>query len=218
MWFCWKVLNTHPDLVGGSDHVHTLLSPLEFISSIEEPNIRDTAIQSAKKLAVDQSPEFFADHFYQMVKRLVMWDNYTSKISGTSLIPTCFKQLKAEEHLGLKAIVTQLSSDDTPMVRRAVAGILHELVEIYDDESFKTDLKPMLYLFLKDDIDSVKMKALEQIEVLSKKIEQEERDTLLLTTVLDMDKNQNNWRIRYHLPDALVGLTDSLCRKNLIQP
>lgn len=188
-----------------------LLSPLEFISSIEEPNIRDMAIQSAKKLAAGQTPDFFINHFYNMVKRLVMWDNYTSKISGISLIPTCFRNLPAEEHPGLKSIVMDLGKDDTPMVRRAVAGILSELSEIYDEDSFKTDIKPMLYLFLADDIDSVKMKALEQIPTLAKFIEQAERDTNLLGFMLKMDSNKKNWRIRYHLPDCLSGVADTLC-------
>jgi serine/threonine-protein phosphatase 2A regulatory subunit A len=147
-----------------------------------------------------------------MVKRLVMWDNYTSKISGISLIPICFRNLPEEEHPGLKSVVLDLGKDDTPMVRRAVASILSELSEIYDEESFRSDIKPMLYLFLADDIDSVKMKSLEQIHILAKYIEQSERDTNLLSFMLKMDANKKNWRIRYHLPDCLAGVMDCLCR------
>lgn len=146
-----------------------------------------------------------------MVKRLVLWDNYTSKISGTSLIPTCFRNLPKEEYPGLKSIVMELGKDDTPMVRRAVAGILHDLSEVYDADSFKTDLKPLLYMFLGDDIDSVKMKALEQMAKLSHSLEQQERDTVLLDIILKMDETKKNWRIRYHLPDALTGLCETLC-------
>lgn len=195
--------------------MHCLLNPLEFISSIEEPNIRETAIASAKKLALGQSPEFFTQHLYQMVKRLVMWDNYTSKISGIALIPTCFRHLPPEEYPGLKAVVKELGKDDTPMVRRAVAGILQELSSLYDEESFKSDLKPMLYLFLADDIDSVKMKALEQMPSLARYIEEKERDSTLLEFVLKMDANKKNWRIRYHLPDSLTGLASDLSKEAL---
>lgn len=193
------------------EFVHILLNPLEFISSIEEPNIRETAIQSAKKLAVGQSEEFFTNHFYEMVKRLVMWDNYTSKISGTSLIPTCFRHLPLDKHPGLKSVVKELGKEDTPMVRRAVAGILSELCEIYDKESFKADLKPMLYLFLAEEIDSVKMKALEQMAAMAKYIDQDERDSVLLDFILKMDAGNKNWRIRYHLPDSLTSIIDTLC-------
>lgn len=203
--------------MGGLEYVFTLLSPLEFISSIEEPNIRDTAIQSAKKLAECQTVDFFINHFYNMVKRLVMWDNYTSKISGISLIPICFKNLPAEEHAGLKSVVMDLGKDDTPMVRRAVASILSELSDLYDEESFKSDIRPMLYLFLADDIDSVRMKALEQIPALAKFIDQSERDTELVGFMLKMDATKKNWRIRYHLPDSLAGIVHTLCRRCFIQ-
>ena len=141
-----------------------------------------------------------------------MWDNYTSKISGTSLIPTCFRNLPQEKFPGLKSVVKELGKDDTPMVRRAVAGILNELCQIYDEESFKTDLKPMLYLFLADDIDSVKMKALEQMAAMAKFIHQEERDSTLLEFILKMDANNKNWRIRYHLPDSLTSIMETLCK------
>lgn len=140
-----------------------------------------------------------------------MWDNYTSKISGISLIPICFRNLPAEEYPALKSLVLELGKDDTPMVRRAVAGILQELSQIYESDSFRTDLKPMLYLFLADDIDSVKMKALESMSALAKFIEASERDSTFLAFLLNMDANKRNWRIRYHLPDALTGVVDSLC-------
>lgn len=147
-----------------------------------------------------------------------MWDNYTSKISGISLIPICFRNLSQEEHPALKALVGELGKDDTPMVRRAVAGILQELSEIYDSESFKSDLKPLLYQFLKDDIDSVKMKALEQMAALSRYIDPVERDTVFLDFILNMDANKRNWRIRYHLPDALSGIIQYVSKNHdLIQ-
>jgi hypothetical protein len=45
----------------------------------------------------------------------------------------------------------------------------------------------MLYRFLEDDIDSVKLKALEQIPFLAGRIEQSERDIKLLEYPLNMD-------------------------------
>lgn len=191
------------DYVGGPEHVHCLLNPLEFISSIEEPTIRETAISSAKKISENQSPEFFTKQVYEMLRRLVMWDNYTSKISGISLIPICYKNVTPEMHAGLRATVNELSKDDTPMVRRAVAGILGELSTLYDNESFTTDIKPTIYQFLEDDIDSVKIKALEQVGTITKLLDQQERDNAILLVILQMDTEKKNWRVRYHLPDAL---------------
>lgn len=151
-----------------------------------------------------------------MVKRLIMWDNYTSKISGSALIPLCFKKTKKDDHAPLRSLVLELSRDDTPMVRRATAQILNELAEIYDETSFNMELKEMLYKFLEDDIDSVKLKALEQLPFLASKIDQDERDSKLLDYPLNMDADKKNWRIRYHLPDAIVGLCPHLCKHSPI--
>ena len=194
------------------DDISLLLTPLEFISSIEEPKIRETAVKSIQDLVCDQSEEFFEKHVCLMVKRLIMWDNYTSKISGSALIPLCFKKTKEDEHASLRTLVVELGKDDTPMVRRATAQILNELTEVYSQEDFDNDLKDMLYRFLDDDIDSVRMKALEQLPFLVKRIPQEERDSTLLDYPLNMDPERKNWRVRYHIPDALVGICPYLCK------
>lgn len=201
--------------VGSSDDIALLLTPLEFISSIEEPKIRDTSVKSIQNLVHDQNSAFFTEHVCPMVKRLIMWDNYTSKISGSALIPLCFKNVKKEEHNLLRSLVIELSKDDTPMVRRATAEILSELSEVYDQKDFDNEIKDMLYKFLGDDVDSVRMKALEQLPFLTAKIEQEERDTTLLDYPLGMDPERKNWRVRYHIPDALIGLCPHLCKQYL---
>ena len=38
------------------------------------------------------------------------------------------------------------------MVRRAIAQILPELCDIYEEQFFLSELQPMLYMFLADDI------------------------------------------------------------------
>lgn len=200
------------NFVGNEDDISLLLTPLEFISSIEEPKIRETAVQSIHDLVHMQTDKFFEEHVTPMVKRLIMWDNYTSKISGSALIPLCFKKTNPEQQAPLRSLVIELSKDDTPMVRRATAQILDKLAEIYDEANFNMELKDMLYKFLEDDIDSVKLKALEQLPFLASKIDQRERDTKLLNYPLKMDADKKNWRIRYHLPDAIVGLCPYLCK------
>lgn len=92
------------------------------------------------------------------------------------------------------------------MVRRAIAQILPELCDIYESEFFHSELKPMLYMFMADDIDSVKMKALEAVPKFGDLVDSEELNNVLVEFVLKMDPEKKNWRIRYHLPDAIVGL------------
>lgn len=195
------------DYIGDKESVHLLLTPLEFIASIEEPKIREAAIKSIKGLVEGQSAEFYEEHFNQMVSRLVLWENYTSKISGAALIPLCFTKLSQEKKSGLRSLVKDLSKDDIPMVRRAVAQILIELADnVYSKEQFDEDIKEMIYTFLMDPIESVKLKTLEYLPELSKHIEAEEICSKVIDTILAMDKDNKNWRIRYHQLDTIVGI------------
>lgn len=72
------------------DGLELLLAPLEFISTIDEPKIRDVAVSSVLALVADRSPTFFEEHYFMMVCRLVLWEDYASKVSGAALIPLCF--------------------------------------------------------------------------------------------------------------------------------
>lgn len=165
------------DMVGGQQHVHLLLTPLEFIASIEEPKIREAAVKAVIQLVEPQEAAFYEEHFYLMVSRLVLWENYTSKISGAALIPLCFSKLSADKKESLRALVVDLSKDDIPMVRRAIASILDELLTIYSEDRISIDsIQEIAFEFLQDKIDSVRLKTLEQIPNLALHLNQATRD------------------------------------------
>merc|ERR1712050_219823 len=50
-------LGTFPPLVGGPDHVHCLLPPLESLATVEETIVRDKAVGSLRTIAEQHSRE-----------------------------------------------------------------------------------------------------------------------------------------------------------------
>ena len=63
-------LGNFTPLVGGKEHVHCLLPPLESLATVEETIVRDKAVESLRTIAEEHSPQDLEDHFVPMVKRL----------------------------------------------------------------------------------------------------------------------------------------------------
>ena len=57
-------------LVGGPEHAHVLLSPLEGLAMVEETFVREKAIESLRIVANDHSPQDLEEHFVPLLKRL----------------------------------------------------------------------------------------------------------------------------------------------------
>jgi len=64
-----------------------------------------------------------------LLKQLACSEWYTSRICAAALAPTIHQRVNNANASEIRAILTQLASDDTPMVRRAVAGALDSLIE-----------------------------------------------------------------------------------------
>jgi len=71
--------------VGGPQHGHVLLSPLENLAAIEEPLVREKAVESLNKICSQLSPQQIEESFIPMLLRLSKADWFTSKISACSL-------------------------------------------------------------------------------------------------------------------------------------
>jgi len=61
------------------------------------------------------------------------------------------------------------------------------------------------------------MKALEAVPKFGDLITKDELNNVLIEFVLKMDPDKKNWRIRYHLPDAIIGICRRLNTEVLLQ-
>ncbi len=66
--------------VGGPEHGHVLLSPLENLCSVEETVVRDKAVASLATVASSLPPHSLAAHFLPLVK-VCLWPPVREEVS-----------------------------------------------------------------------------------------------------------------------------------------
>jgi len=190
--------------------VYTLLSLFEILVSMEEPSIRDKAIQQIKAVSQGQDNAYFSGHYLNMVKRLSLWDHYPSRVAACYLFAPCYAYIPENEKIEVRQLYSELAHDDTPMVRRAAAANLKSMVEVFEEENIKADLIPLFTMLVKDDIDSVKINAIENsIYFLPFYSPQEVRDNLIVL-LKNTDPEQRSWRVRYTIAEALASFCPNL--------
>ncbi len=86
-------LGAFTPLVGGAEHVHCLLPPLESLATVEETIVRDKAVESLRAVAEEHSPADLEAHFVPLVKRLATGDWFTSRTSACGLFAASYKRL-----------------------------------------------------------------------------------------------------------------------------
>ncbi|KAF7232161.1 Serine/threonine-protein phosphatase 2A regulatory subunit A beta isoform [Paragonimus skrjabini miyazakii] len=120
-------LGTLVPYVGGPEHAASLLPPLEGLAAVEEVSVRDKAVESMRKIATLHTTEAMEFHFYPVVHHLAVGDWFTSRTSACALLSTVYPRVRAALRQELLEILKKLATDETPMVKRAVAGRLGEL-------------------------------------------------------------------------------------------
>jgi len=188
----------------GPEDSAQLLGPLEIMASMEEPTIREKAVETLKSISKSQTQQFFSNYFINMIKRLASWDNYPSRVSACSLFYICYPHLNSSDRGEIRQLYGELARDDTPMVRRAAASNIKNLVAVFEEEDVKADLLPLFSVLIKDDTDSVKINALESsIHLLSYYTRKEVRENLILL-LKNLDPENKSWRVRYALAENLI--------------
>ncbi|AQL02361.1 Serine/threonine-protein phosphatase 2A 65 kDa regulatory subunit A beta isoform [Zea mays] len=126
--------------VGGVEHAHVLLPPLETLCTVEETCVRDKAVESLCRIGAQMKETDIVDWFIPVVKRLAAGEWFTARVSSCGLFhiayPSALDQLKTE----LRTIYGQLCQDDMPMVRRAAASNLGKFAATVEQNHLKTEI------------------------------------------------------------------------------
>lgn len=91
-------LGTFIPLVGGPEHAHCLLPPLESLSTVEETVVREKAVDSLRAVAAQHSPQDLEAHFVPLVQRLAAGDWFTSRTSACGLFAVSWFLTRNKNH------------------------------------------------------------------------------------------------------------------------
>ncbi|XP_070201288.1 serine/threonine-protein phosphatase 2A 65 kDa regulatory subunit A alpha isoform-like isoform X2 [Littorina saxatilis] len=202
-------LGNFTPLVGGPEHVHCLLPPLESLATVEETVVRDKAVDSLRNIAAQHSQADLENHFVPLVKRLAGGDWFTSRTSACGLFACCYPRVSTNVKAELRQHFRNLCGDDTPMVRRAAAGKLGEFAKAVEPEYLKSDLIPLFTVLAQDEQcllqDSVRLLAVEACVSIASLLPSEDTEQLVMPTLRQAAEDKS-WRVRYMVADKFTEL------------
>ena len=195
-------LGSFIEYVGGPDFGHVLLSPLENLAAIEEPLVREKAVESLNKICSELSQSQIEDYFIPLVVRLSKADWFTSKISATGLYTAPYGKATSHSQDGLRTQFSHLVHDETPMVRRQAANNLAKFVKEMPASTVISDMIPLFQHLASDDQDSVRLLTVEILIAIAEVVPKEQQPShgVLLTALRNLFGDKS-WRVRYMVAD-----------------
>lgn len=190
------------EYVGGPEYGHVLLSPLENLAAIEEPLVREKAVESLNKICKELSQSQVEEHFIPLTVRLSKADWFTSKISATGLYNFPYSKATSPSQEGLRQQFGQLVHDETPMVRRQAANNLAKFVKEMPPQIVIEEMIPLFQHLAGDDQDSVRLLTVEILISIAEVIPKEQQTShgTLLTALRSLFEDKS-WRVRYMVAD-----------------
>ena len=208
-----KELGHFVPLVGGSEHGRVLLGPLEEFCRSDEPGVRDKAVASLEQVARELPSEVIDSDFLEIVRSLATdkLEGVTSKVSAAKLIPVAYELSAPLRHAELCDLFLRLASDETAMVRRAVASVFGRLSKLFGPEVMRSEpLMGALSRLASDEQDSVRILAVPAVVEVAGLFAPAAARELLQGAVAALARDKS-WRVRYSAADCYVRLTQALC-------
>ncbi|KAH8889361.1 ARM repeat-containing protein [Thozetella sp. PMI_491] len=195
-------LGSFIEYVGGPQWGHVLLSPLENLAAIEEPVVRDKAVDSLNKICDELSAQQVEEYFIPLTIRLSKADWFTSKVSGCGLYTIPYKKVSPPIQEQLRLQFGHLVRDDTPMVRRQAATHLAKFVKEMPAAIVVEEMIPMFQHLAQDDQDSVRLLTVEILISIAEVVPKEQQSShgVLLTSLRSLIEDKS-WRVRYMIAD-----------------
>lgn len=198
--------------IGGAEYAPILLNTLESLSAMEEPVVRDKAVEAINKLCETQTVDQIETHFIPLIKRLSSTEWFSSRVSATGLYSTIVSKVPEAAQDELLSLYKTLSQDEAPMVRRAAATSLPKVIAALPEVKFEGSIFAMFQSQVADDQDSVRLLSVDVLIALAEALKAQEitkynTELITLSNSLFGDKS---WRVRYMAASRFERLANSL--------
>ncbi|RDA93332.1 hypothetical protein CP533_0306 [Ophiocordyceps camponoti-saundersi (nom. inval.)] len=199
------------EYVGGPQWGHVLLLPLENLAAIEEPVVRDKAVESLNKICESLSPQQVEEYFVPLTIRLSKADWFTSKVSGCGLYAAPYKKVSPPVQEQLRQQFGLLVHDETPMVRRQAANNLAKLVKEMPASIVIDEMIDLFQHLVQDDQDSVRLLTVEILISIAEVVPKEQQAShgVLLTSLRKLIEDKS-WRVRYMIADRFEKIAKAV--------
>mmetsp|Transcript_12475 Transcript_12475/g.33527 ORF Transcript_12475/g.33527 Transcript_12475/m.33527 type:complete len:593 (+) Transcript_12475:69-1847(+) len=182
------------DYINGHDEL--LIAPLEHLAAQEETVIRDQAINSLCKV-VERRPNLAPEYLVPTLHRLATKsDFFTARVSACALLPTAYRFANEDQKAGLRKAYTTLCADDTPMVRRAAAHKMRDLISVCEKAEILSDLIQVYRQLSQEDTqDTIRVACVHTTLVMANMLNLEENRQHTLSVIKEAAEDRS-WRVR----------------------
>lgn len=203
-------------LIGGHQNCEPLIQILLILASMEEPIVRNKAIDSLNKISLELTDDEINGIFLELIKSLTQGNWFSRKIASCCLYKSVLTKVNQETRKELLTAYLKLIVDDQPMVRRSAASNLPELINLLTnyrrdnnipanlivDNEFQIISKMFIHL-INDDQDSVKFLSIDVLIAVLEffdSINDSSHNSDCLSRSLKLIKD-DAWRVRYTAAD-----------------
>uniref|UniRef100_A0A7N0U5Z9 Phosphatase PP2A regulatory subunit A/Splicing factor 3B subunit 1-like HEAT repeat domain-containing protein n=1 Tax=Kalanchoe fedtschenkoi TaxID=63787 RepID=A0A7N0U5Z9_KALFE len=166
--------------VGGVEHAHVLLPPLETLCTVEETCARDKAVESLCRIGAQMRDSELVEWFIPLVKRLAVGGWFTARVSTCGMFHVAYPSAP-------DLLKTELRS------RRSAASNLRKFAATTEPAFVKTDIMSIFEDLTKDDQDS----------------EPHDGISHILPVIVSFSQDKS-WRVRYTVANQLYELCEAV--------
>lgn len=211
-------------LVGGHQNAEPLIHILAILGAMEEPIVRDTAVESLNKIAPELTDDELNSLFLELIRSLSQGDWFSKKVASCGLYKSVIVRVDAPLRRELLMLYNSLVSDDSPMVRRSAAkhlpAIIDKLTEYSKENpasSKKVDdndleiISKMFHHLINDAQDSVKLLSIDVLVAILEYfyfIQDSSHNSDCLVSALKLIKD-DSWRVRYAAADKFSNIANN---------
>lgn len=156
------------------------------------------------------------------VQRLRQADWFTSRVSVCGIFAVTYPKVDSDTKAELRTLLKELSRDDTPMVRRAVATHIGAFASALEPRDAQATALPILQHLLGDDQESVRKLALDCVPDVVRALAGGDASRDVLDLCCGGILKDPSWRVRHaatlRLPDMAAAFGPELAGARLVKP
>ena len=204
--------------VGGAEHVHCLLEPLQLLAMVEESSVRTATIKSLEQVSGTMSDEHLAKSYIPFVLDMANKDWFTARISAAALFAGIYPRVPEASRRNFRSTFLKLCMDESPSVRRSALIYMGAVAEQASAQEVATEFLGVFTALANDQQDSVRIQVVPNCISLSRIVPREQQIGQILPVVLSIAADKS-WRVRWslalQLPDICVAMGERATNDHL---
>ncbi len=192
------------NFISNKNNITSILRGLELLAGNDDENVRQNATDNLCKLIRISDDKIIQNEVFPLMQRLIQND-IKSKISCCYLFPLVYQKLNCENtKQELFQVFNEISREDSPSVRRAAAANIGELALVGDNNLLNSILN-LHFNLLKDNVDIVKVHAIESTKTLLEQSDEEQKKTLINNFISSINRDKS-WRVKYAAAETICDV------------